>query len=429
MSIQSVKTFEKKFCNEETLSNHDWKDVFFNTNSTFLLYFFRECSEHSLAHLDSTRSSVVHGLIKLQLSTADKKKNLKVLLTRDVDCNKPDGSGKVVLDYLIESNDFECIEVLLRYGHNIEVSDKCLTQAFQLRNKQEEVFKLLFAYAVRHKKAPYLTSVSDGDTFLHDVILHEKEKLPFKKWVGYFLSFQEVNIKAVNSNDLTIFDLLLEKNEVKRCKYTIKLLIKHRFPNISNNGDLELTLFSLNQKTTSQQYKNEIFKYLSSKVYLSLCKLKKESKNADTTDRKLRADGNGNAFSHKYLKPRQFPKQLATCSFKKLAHFSSPNNNNISIKLPNYEEVDITFETDEACQKSRHKICPEGKTKLSQRSIAKIAEVKNYISSNEAVAYCKSVTGEKAKIHYPVHKQLLNLMIMSIIKNVMIIHTKKKKKK
>ena len=190
MSIQSIETFEKAFCSEETFS-HDWKDVFFNTSSKFLLYFFRKCSQHFLAYLDGTHSSVVHGLIQSQLSTADKKKNLKTLLIRDVDCNKPDDSGKSVLDYLIENNDCECIEVLLNYGQNLEVSHKCVLKAFQLRNEQEEVFKLLFAYAIKHKIAPYLTGVSDGDTFLHDVILYEKEELPFKKWIGYFCHFQK----------------------------------------------------------------------------------------------------------------------------------------------------------------------------------------------------------------------------------------------
>lgn len=193
MSLQSVESFEENFgVNKESCSIDDWKDVFANTNSMqFFLHFFRKCSEHFLAHIDRTNSSIVHGLIKSQMSTNAKLRSLRILLVRDVNCNKPDDNGKCVLDYLIEDNDYECIEVLLQYGHNLEVSDECLSRAFQLRNKQEEVFMLLFAHAVKHNIAPHLTGVSDGDTFLHDIVLQEKEKEPFKKWMGFFYLFQK----------------------------------------------------------------------------------------------------------------------------------------------------------------------------------------------------------------------------------------------
>lgn len=213
------------------------------------------------------------------------------------------------------------------------------------------------------------------------------------------MSFPEININVVNNNRLTIFDLLLQNNEIKRCKYAIKLLIKHRYPDISINDCLELTLFSLRQSSKHQQFNNEIFNYFSNK---SCSSLKKESKNADTKDRESSSDGNENPFIRKFLNR----KQLALCSFTKSSYMSSPNSSNSSIKLPNYEETDITFETSEVLSKrktyreNKHKIFQESKTKLSQKPIAKFAKVKPYISSNEAIKYCNFIARKKDKMPY-----------------------------
>ena len=390
MSIQSVESFEENFgVDKESCSIDDWKDVFANTNSIqFFLHLFRKCSEHFLAYLDRTNSSIVHGLIKSQMSTNAKIRSLKILLIRDVNCNKPDDNGKSVLDYLIEDNDYECIKVLLQYGRNLEVSDECLSGTFQLRNKQEEVFRLLFAHAVKHNIASHLTGVSDGDTFLHDIVLQEKEKKPFKKWMEFFLSFLKVNINAVNNDGLTIFDLLLLNNARKRCKCAIKLLLKHRCPNISNDDYLELPLFLLNQKIISQQFKAEFLEEFSKKVPLSMYLLKSD---ACVADSEVSFNESKSSFSPKYLKPKQF----APCSFIKSSCMSSPNNINSSIMLPNHEETNVIFEI-----KTSDEVCQEGKAKSSQKDVTEVAKVKNYLSTNEAIVYHNYIVGKNSKMPY-----------------------------
>ena len=394
MSIQSVESFEENFgVNKESCSIDDWKDVFANTSSMqFFLHLFRKCSEHFLAYIDRTNSSIVHGLIKSQMSTNAKLRSLKILLIRDVNCNKPDDNGKSVLDYLIEDNDYECIEVLLQYGRNLEVSDECLSGTFQLRNKQEEVFRLLFAHAVKHNIAPHLTGVSNGDTFLHDIVLQEKEKEPFKKWMGYFLSFSKVNINAVNNDGLTVFDLLLLNYEKKRCKYAIKLLLKHRCPNISNDDYLELPLFLLNQKIISQQFKAQFLEKFSKKVPLSMYLLKSD---ACVADSEVSFNESKSSFSPKYLKPKQF----APCSFIKSSYMSSPNNTNSSIMLPNHEEADVIFEI-----KMSDEVFQGSKAKSSQKDVTKVAKVKNYLSTNEAIVYHNYILGKNSKIPYICNK-------------------------
>ena len=382
MSSEVVENFEEIiFCNiAKGRLIHNLINVFLNTGSNFYLYFFRKCSKQFLDYQDDTRSSIIHGLIKSQMSSLAKLKSLKILLIRDVNCNKPDGKEKFALDYLVEDNDCDCIAVLLQHSQNLKISDKCLSKAFQLRNKQEKAFKLLFTYAVKHNIAPYLTGISDGDTFLHDIMVQEKEKIPFKKWMGYFLSFSEININAVNNNGLTVLDLLFMNYERKKCKYTIELLIKYRSSIISNHDSLELPLFLLNQKTRSQQFKKEFFKYFSKKIFFSMYSLKREnwlSKYISTTD-EVNVIGNKSFFSHKYLKLKH-----VLCLFTKLPYTSkkfSPNNNNTPIKLPNCEESEISFKISSI-------IYQENITKSSQKCITETAKAKKYLSSKEAIAY------------------------------------------
>lgn len=380
MSNKTVEELETHLLFANDLSIHDWIDNhILHTKSKFLpLCFFRKCSKQILAYQDDTYSSIMHGLVKSKMSSLDKMKSLKVLLTRDVNCNKPDGNGKVVLDYLIKDNEYNCIEVLLQYGRDVKVSENCLSKAFQLRNEQEEVFRLIFAYAIKHKVAPHLTGVSDGDTFLHKIILCEKEKASFKKWMGYFLTFSDVNISAVNNDGLTVIDLLFRNCEKKRCKRGIKLLIKYRCPNISDNGlCFKLPMFSL---TPDQK-----------DLINCLCKkaIKNENlllKNVGTTD------DNKTNFSHKYLKL----KQTASWSSTKSSHIpkkSSQNSSTSLLNLPNHEENEILFKI-EISGKARR----ENKTKSTQKSLTKNAKAKKYLSSEEAVAYRNLIGGKNSKM-------------------------------
>lgn len=389
MSSEFVKKFEESLlCNiakgcliDELIS------AILTTGSNFYLYFFRKCTKEFLDYQDDTNSSIVHGLVKSQASSLVKIKSLKLWLTRDVNFNKPDGNDKLPLDYLLEDNDCESIEVLLQHSHKVVITDKCLTKAFQLRNKQEKAFKLLFTYAVKHNIAPYLTGMSDGDTFLHEIMVQEKEKVPFKKWMGYFLSFTEININAVNNDGLTILDLLFMYYKRKRCKYTIQLLIKYRIPNASNNdASFELPLFLLNQKTRSQQFKKEFFKCFSKKIFFSIYKLKRESwlsKCISTTDNEVSVTDNENIFSCKYLKLKRLQQVLGKlpCKSEK-----SSLNNRTPVKLPNCEESETLFET-----KVPSIICHKNKTKSSQKSITETAKSKKYLSSKEAVVYCNLI--------------------------------------
>ena len=385
MCNKAVEKLEKFLCdNAKDYLIHDWIDRYIlNTNLKLFLYFFRKCSEQFLAYQDnSAQSSIIHGLVKSQMSSSDKMKSLKMLLIRDVNCNKPDGTGKFVLDYLIEDNDYECIEVLLQYGQDLKVSEKCLSKVFQLRNKQEEAFRLLFVYAIKHKVAPHLTGLSDGDTFLHEIMLREKEKAPFKKWMGYFLSFSEVSIDAVNNNGFKAFDLLFLNYEKKRCKCAIKLLIKHRFPNISNYNCLKPEMFSL---TTSQQFKKDVFNYFK-KAFFSV---RNKNKNASTTDNEFSIIVSEKNFSHKYLKLKQTALWSSTKSLKKSSQNSSPLN------LPNHEETEKLFEIETSGKAHR-----ENKIRSSQKSITETVKAKKHLSSKEAVAYRNLIRGKNFKMPF-----------------------------
>ena len=172
LSLESARKIENAFFDAERQKHviNDWGDLFFKTTSSQkLLHFFRKCSEQFLACQDDTSSCIMHGLVKSQqLSITTKAKCLKILLDRGVSTDHLDDSKKGILDYLIEINDSgDCIEILLKHGENIQVSEKSLLLAFNLRNQQKKGFKFLLAYAVKQNIAPHLTGISDGDTFLH----------------------------------------------------------------------------------------------------------------------------------------------------------------------------------------------------------------------------------------------------------------------
>ena len=383
MSNKAIEELEKVLRdNAKDFLIHDWIDEYIlNTNSKFLsLFFFRKCSEQFLAYQDYTHSSIIHGLVKSQMPSSDKMKNLKMLLLRDVNCNIPDGTGKFILDYLIKDNDYKCVEVLLQYGRDLQVSEKCLSKVFQLRNKQEEVFRLIFAYAIKHGVAPHLTGVSDGDTFLHEIMLHEKEKAPFKKWMRYFLTFSEVNISAVNKNGLTVIDLLFCNYEKKRCKCAIKLLINYRFPSYISNDDLCFKLPMLFSLTPNQK---DAFNYLCKKAFFSIKNENLLLKNVGTTD------DNETNFCHKYLKL----KQTASWSSTKSSYMPKKSLQNGLLNLPNHEENEILFEIEIS-----DKVHRKNKTKSSQKSITKNAKAKKYLSSKEAVAYRNLIGGKNSKM-------------------------------
>ena len=161
MSSELVKKIERMFYNNARKSFviPDWKGVFFkrvfkNPSSQLFLYFFRKCSEQFLTCQDQTGSCILHGLVKSQLPTTAKIKVFKIVIDRGINVNQLDGTKRTVLDYLIENNDIECIEVLLKHSHCLQISDKYL---LLLQNTQKEVCEMLFKYADKHKIAPHLT--------------------------------------------------------------------------------------------------------------------------------------------------------------------------------------------------------------------------------------------------------------------------------
>ena len=162
MSNEFVKKIERRFYNNARKSFviPDWKGVFFkrvfkNPSSQLFLYFFRKCSEQFLTCQDQTGSYILHGLAKSQLSTTAKIKVLKIVIDRGINVNQLDGTKRTVLDYLIENNDIECIEVLLKYSHCLQIPDIYL---LLLRNTQKEVVcEILFKYADKHEIAPHLS--------------------------------------------------------------------------------------------------------------------------------------------------------------------------------------------------------------------------------------------------------------------------------
>ena len=396
MSSEFVKKIEENFYNNETksCSINDWRNVFSKaTSSQLFLFFFRKCSEKFLACQDEMCCYIVHGLVKSQLSVTYKAKILRMVLIRGVDTNQLDGTGKTVLDYLIDDNDDECTEVLLEHGQNLQVSDKCLTRAFQLRNQQQKLFKLLFAYAIKHNIAPHLTGVSDGDTFLHEMVLQEKEKISFKEWLGYFLSFSAVNINAVDHNNCTPFDLMLLNYEKERCKCFIKLVIKYKFPSTSDDI-LKLPQFLLNQKSASDHL-NEVFQHsLEETEHLTL------QSDEVITDDQFATNNDEGVFSHKYLKLKQC---IPCSSTKKLQHIPDKLSLNVSshpTKLPNHEEVDLLFEIETSCLSGQEKTnsSQKCKGKKSQKSLLETAEVKTYLSTKETLAFCSSMTEKNSKL-------------------------------
>ena len=386
MSSEFVERTEETYYNNETKSYSidDWRSVFsIATSLQLFLFFFRKCSEKFLTCKDKMCCYIVHGLVKSQLSVTYKAKILKMVLIRGVGVNHPDGTGKTVLDYLIDDNDDECTEVLLEHNRDLEVSDKCLTRAFQLRNQKQKLFKLLFAYAIKHNIAPHLTGASDGDTFLHEIVLQEKEKAPFKEWLEYFLSFSAVKINAVNNNNCTPFDLVLNY-EKERCKCFIKLVVKYKFPNISDDDILKLPQFLLKQKTPSDQ----IFSYCLKETEHSTLQ-----SDEVITDNQTEFATRG-VFSHKYLKFKQCVPYLSTkelqCASKKLPL----NVGSHSTKLPNHEEVDLPFEMSCLSGQEKTNSPQKCKGKKSQKSLLETAKTKTYLSTNETIAYHSSMREE-----------------------------------
>ena len=385
MSAESAKKIESTFFDAKMQKYvvNDWGDLFFkSTSSQKLLYFFLKCSEQFLASQDDTHSCVVHGLVKSQLSTTAKAKCLKILLIRGVKTNHFDDNGKTVLEYLIEINDSECIEVLLKHGNHqdVQVSEKCLLTSFHSRNQQRKGFKLLFTYAVKHNIAPQLTGMSDGDTFLHKIILHEKNLVPFKEWLGYFLSIPEINVNAIDRNNCTAFDLLfLNYNEKKRCEYAVKLLIKYRFPNATVNDCLELPRFPLNQIIARENFKREM---LTTKKVFSMSKFRRAKSPDDVTDNEF------SGWSHKYLKL----KTLAASLSSKMPFIPKKSSQTSQIRLPN-EETDLVFEV-----KITNAILQEEETKSTQKSKTETVKLKKYLSSEEAVTYNTSMLSKPLKV-------------------------------
>ena len=164
MSRKFVKRIERRFYNNarKCYVIPDWKSVFLisafkRSSSQLFLFFFKNCSEQFLTCQDQTGSYIIHGLVKSQLSTSAKRKILETVIDRGINCvNLLDGIKRSALDYLIDNNDIKCIEVLLKHGHYLQVSDKCLSRTLQLRNTQK-ICEVAFTYADKHYIASHLT--------------------------------------------------------------------------------------------------------------------------------------------------------------------------------------------------------------------------------------------------------------------------------
>ena len=371
MSSKIVEELENIFCdNARYYLIHNWIDTFLLDRSPkFLLHLFRKCSKQFLAYQDDTYSSMIHGLVKSHMPSSNKMKSLKMLLSRGVNCNKLDGNKKSILDYLVEDNDLECIKILLEHGQNLIISGNCLSRSFQLRNTHEEIFRLLFAYAIKHKVAPNLTGILDGDTFLHEIMIHEKEMALFKKWMGFFLSFPEININAINNDGLTIFDLLLLNYKKKRCKCAIKLLIKYRFSKINC---VQPQLYSFKSRI-----KKKICNHLSKKAFFSISVFNNENLELNSTNNELSIISSGKGFSHKYLKLKHAPMWSYAKSLQTLNKSSDDSRSVLS--LPNYEETEIIFKVEIFDKTSQ-------RSKTKQTHLPELANAKKYLSSKEAIA-------------------------------------------
>ena len=387
MSNKAVEELENILChNAKDYLIHERIDkCFLDKSPKFLSYFFRKCSEQFLAYQDGKCSSIIHGLVKSHMSSSNKIKSLKMLLIRGVNCNKLDGNKKSILDHLVEDNDWECIKILLDYGQNLMVSENCLCMLFKLRNKHEEIFRALFAYAIKRKVAPNLTGISDGNTFLHEIMVHEKEIAHFKKWMGFFLSFPEININALNNDGLTIFDLLLLNYKKKKCECAIKLLIKYRINKFSKIDCIQPQLFSF-----KSQIKKEICNYVSKKNFFSKSVLKNENLELCTSNTGLSIISSGKGFSHNYLKLKQTPLWSSAKSSQALKKSSNDSVNLVNI--PNYEETEITFEVeifDKIPQRSKPK----------QTHLPELAKTKKYLSSKEAIVLIKEDNNKSLPCH------------------------------
>ena len=376
MSNKAVEVLENILCdNAKEYLIPDWIDEVLDKIPKVFSYFFRKCSEQVLVYQDVTCSSIIHGLVKSHISSSNKMKSLKILLVRGVNCNKLDGNKKSVLDYLAEDNDWECIKILLEHGQNLIISENCLSRVFQLRNTHEKVFRLLFAYAIEHKVAPNRTGISDGDTFLHEIMIHEKEMVLFKKWMGFFLSFPEINMNAINNDGLTIFDLLLLNYKKRRCKCAIKLLIKYRINKFSKIDSVQPQLFSFKSQITKK-----ICNYYSKKTFSSTSMLNNENLELNTKNNELSIISSGKGFSHKYLKLKQAPMWSSAKSSQTL---NKSSNDILSlVTLPNYEETEITFEV-EIFDKTPQR------GKIKQTHLSELAKAKKYLSSKEAIFLIK----------------------------------------
>ena len=387
MSNKAVEELENILCNNaKDYLIHEWiNKCFLDKSPKFLSYFFRKCSEQFLAYQDGKCSSLIHGLVKSHMSSSNKMKSLKMLLIRGVNCNKLDGNKKSILDLLVENNDWECIKILLDYGQNLMVSENCLNTVFKLRNEHKEIFRALFAYAIKHKVAPNLTGISDGNTFLHEIMVHEKEIAHFKKWMGFFLSFPEININALNNDGLTIFDLLLLNYKKKKCECAIKLLIKYRINKFSKIDCIQPQLFSF-----KSQIKNEICNYISQQDFFSKSVLKNENLELCTSNTGLSIISSGKGFSHDYLKLNQTPLWSSAKSSQTLKKSLNASVNLVNI--PNYEETEITFEVeifDKIPQRSKPK----------QTHLLELAKAKKYLSSKEAIVLIKEDNNKSLPCH------------------------------
>jgi len=370
----------------------DWKAFLsrteFKQNQFLVVFFFRKCKEELLYCQDSSGSMVLQALVQSQLFSTFKQKCLKILASR-LDLNCKDSTGRTVLDYLVEFDDCNCITALMHTNHDVHISDGCLKKAFHCRNQHEEMFKLLASYAIKHNIAPHLTGIKDGDTFLHKIMLHEKDKQPFKKWLLFLLSFPEIDIGAVNSDALTAFDLLFINFDKKRCKYAIKCLFIARFPNVpTTNGLIEFPEIPVRDQTAKRAFNISLAKYCYKRSFKMLRKLVINSGDdvqCDTACTGSIAEVETTSSKSRYIKSKHVIKYLSRNLFKNNGFGNTVKSTTVNdqIMIPN-EEIDIPFEL----KVESEKIVKQNKSKRqSQNSLIESAKVKMYLSSKEAIAY------------------------------------------
>ena len=380
MGQSAVKQIEKDFYSNRKEGNT--MDIFqhylsLHQDPKHLMFFFRKCEKNFLSIIEPW---ILHCLMKSELPSMPKQKLLKIILCRGVSSNHLDSTGKSFLDNLIESNDCECIKILLENDLKLNITSDHLERVFKNRNQHEEVFELLIEHAIKHNIAPHLTGVGDGNTFLHKIILHETNLQKFKKWLKFLLSFPEIDFGAVNSDGLTAFDLLFTNFNKKQCKWAIESLLTARFSQcctIDGILRIELPLIPIRQTDARRFYKEKFYKYCLEKAFTVL---KSQMDKSDHSEDEL---------VYQYIVEQSTNQQTKT------------------ITLPNEEVDGISFEVD-MCAKKKPMIFPEQKDRKKQSliSLLKNTEVKEHISSKEAVALRSSLHGKVVGINTKVHDEV-----------------------